>query len=310
MPRFSVLVPTYNRSRYLRHAIDSVLAQTFADFELWVIDDGSTDDTPQLLASYGSRIKVIRQSNQGQEVARNKAAAQAQGEYLAMLDDDDVLTPAAFAAYDQAIRAFASPPLVIGAMTYLRDDQPMPAHALAPHPVEVLKLRDFLSKDVSIASCNSRIVVRKQVFEEVGGYRSNGKGNFRGDDFNLILKLSTYSPCIVVQKPFTVVKRVHSGSISRNLAATADDMLTIVRFEREGIYPGGKQRRKDRQACIGSLSSAYAMRYCWRGGERKTALRLLYGASPMVLAAIQRKISKPFRHAVQPIVLPDDGPVR
>src|ERR1700690_1397179 len=152
--RFSVLMPVYNRARHVSEAIDSLLSQISADDEVFVIDDGSTDETPQVLESYGTRIQSIRQSNQGPEVARNRAAAMAQGEYLVMLDSDDVLLPGALATYRKIIRAFDSPPLIFGAMTYFRDGRPPPASAKAPCPVEVLKYSDYLSKDIPIHMSN------------------------------------------------------------------------------------------------------------------------------------------------------------
>src|ERR1700733_5357754 len=122
--RFSVLIPTYNREEYLRQAIDSVLAQSFTDYEIFVIDDGSTDHTPELLRSYGNRIRVLRQQNQGPEAARNRPAAQASGEYLAFLDSDDLLLPCALEVYDRIIRTLDAPPLVIGSMIYFADPEP------------------------------------------------------------------------------------------------------------------------------------------------------------------------------------------
>lgn len=84
----------YNVARYVRQALDSVLAQTFKDFELLVIDDCSTDDTWQILEEYAAkdnRIRLIKQErNQGLSVSRNRAIAEAQGEYLLMLDGDDL----------------------------------------------------------------------------------------------------------------------------------------------------------------------------------------------------------------------------
>ena len=108
--RFSVVMPVYNRAKYLRQAIDSVLSQTFTDYELIAVDDGSTDDSPEILKSYGNRITVVRQPNQGPEVARNTGAALAQGEYLAFLDSDDIFSPHVLETYDRIIRAFDSPP--------------------------------------------------------------------------------------------------------------------------------------------------------------------------------------------------------
>src|SRR5437773_3781756 len=89
----SVVIPTYNYARYLPEAIDSALAQTHAPLEVIVVDDGSTDDTPRVLAVYGDRIRVIRQANRGPGAARNTGIAAARGEYVGFLDADDVWLP-------------------------------------------------------------------------------------------------------------------------------------------------------------------------------------------------------------------------
>ncbi len=144
--RFSVLVPTYNRQEQTRQAIESVLAQTFASYELLVIDDGSTDGTAQMLASFGERIRALRQANQGPEVARNTAAALAQGEYLVLLDSDDLLIPCALETYDRVIRALDSPPLLIGSMAYFEDGQPVPPGRDDRGKTEVWKCPDYLTQ--------------------------------------------------------------------------------------------------------------------------------------------------------------------
>lgn len=89
----SVIIPTYNRPSLVTEAIDSVLAQTTRDFELIVVDDGSRDETSTTLAAYGDAIRVIRQSNGGVNNARNNAISCARGEYIALLDDDDIWQP-------------------------------------------------------------------------------------------------------------------------------------------------------------------------------------------------------------------------
>lgn len=93
-PRVSVIIPTFNRSAFLRQAIASVQAQTYADFELIVVDDGSTDDTAAAVAGFDDpRIIYVHQENAGRSAARNRAMAQASGEYIAFLDDDDLYLP-------------------------------------------------------------------------------------------------------------------------------------------------------------------------------------------------------------------------
>ncbi|GAB4377680.1 MAG: hypothetical protein Kow00121_27820 [Elainellaceae cyanobacterium] len=92
-PQVSVVIPTYNCDRYLAEAIDSVLAQTYQDFEVIVVDDGSTDGTPQILQRYRNHIRVVRQANQGVAAARNHGIAIAQGRWIAFLDADDSFLP-------------------------------------------------------------------------------------------------------------------------------------------------------------------------------------------------------------------------
>lgn len=89
----SVVIPTYNRWPMLGEAIESVLAQTVAGYELIVVDDGSTDETPERLRDYGSRLAVLTQSRRGVAAARNSGACRASGEYLAFLDSDDLWHP-------------------------------------------------------------------------------------------------------------------------------------------------------------------------------------------------------------------------
>jgi hypothetical protein len=89
MPKISVIIPVWNAMDTAPRAIASVFSQSYADYEVIVVDDGSTDDTPAMLARFGERIRVIRQSNSGASKARNTGVSASTGEYLAFLDDDD-----------------------------------------------------------------------------------------------------------------------------------------------------------------------------------------------------------------------------
>ena len=96
MPKISVIVPVYNVEKYLHECVDSVLAQTFSDFELILIDDGSQDNSGAICDEYAikdKRITVIHQKNQGQAAARNNAIAIARGEWIHFVDSDDLIHP-------------------------------------------------------------------------------------------------------------------------------------------------------------------------------------------------------------------------
>lgn len=92
-PAISVIITSYNYARFIGEAIESVLGQTYQDFEVIVVDDGSTDDTRSVLDRFGDHITCIYQTNQGKSAALNQGIASAQGRYLAFLDSDDCWLP-------------------------------------------------------------------------------------------------------------------------------------------------------------------------------------------------------------------------
>lgn len=304
--RFSVLIPAYNREKYVTEAIDSVLSQTFRDYEVLAVDDGSTDNTLQVLKSYGSRIRVLRQSNQGPEVARNLAAGTAQGKYLVLLDSDDILLPHALATYDRVIRHFESPPVIIGAMTNFGNEPPTNWTQTPQIAPKVIKFTDYLSKDVPLGLSSSRMVVKKSVFEEIGGLRNSTAKTFHLDSLNLILRLGTYGPCIVVREPYTVAYRHHEGNTIRQLKPIANGIHALARSERDGKYPGGKERSLERKALIGSISLSWSVAHCFRRGRILLGCGLLIDTAPMVLVAFANKLRRLSRPRMPEVSIPED----
>ena len=93
-PLVSVIIPAYNAQKYIREALDSVLAQTYSSFEIIVVEDSSTDDTAKIIKSYiDPRVKFVHQEKKGQTAARDEGMRRASGKYLAFLDADDVYLP-------------------------------------------------------------------------------------------------------------------------------------------------------------------------------------------------------------------------
>lgn len=121
-PRISVIIPTYNREGYIADAIDSVLQQTCGDFEVIVVDDGSTDGTRERVAAYGEKVRYIFTSNRGVGHARNLGMAHARGEFLAFLDSDDVLYPYMLELESRLLDLHPDVGLVYGEMSAFDDN--------------------------------------------------------------------------------------------------------------------------------------------------------------------------------------------
>lgn len=304
-PLFSVLIPTYNREQHVRAAIESVLAQTWTDFEVLVTDDGSTDDTPRTLAKFGARIQVIRQANSGPEVARNSAAAHARGEYLVFLDSDDLLFPRALETYARLIQAFDSPAVVIGSMSGFADGTVPRQPLYGSSEIRAVKYPDFLSKEVPIALSNSRIVIRRSLFEEMGGLRTTSPSTFHLDDFNLVLKVGTRGPCVVLLQPDSVAYRMHETNSIHDPRAMIDGILALALAEKNGEYPGGFARRRDRYACIGGIALFWVLQAS-KAGKPGEVLRLIAGTFPMLSATIARKLRLFAGKKIPSVVLPVD----
>lgn len=104
MPTVSVIIATYNRAHYICDAIDSVLAQTYKDYEIIVVDDGSTDNTKEMLDKYNGKIRYTYQANSGVSAARNLGVNLSKGQYLAFLDSDDMWLPEKLEKQMEAIK--------------------------------------------------------------------------------------------------------------------------------------------------------------------------------------------------------------
>ncbi|MEX0666254.1 MAG: glycosyltransferase family A protein [Acidimicrobiia bacterium] len=162
-PAFSVVIPTYNRSSIVPRAISSVLAQTVTDFELIVVDDGSTDDTANVVSAIrDDRIRLRRQQNGGLSAARNAGAQIARGRWLTFLDDDDQALPCWLELFraeraDPASGIVCCGRIVVDAEgAPLRTEEPMP---LGP------------AYDDQVGSfASGTFAVRRELFESVGGY--------------------------------------------------------------------------------------------------------------------------------------------
>ena len=147
MPKVSVIIPVFNGAETIGRALQSVFAQTFTDYEIVVVNDGSTDDTASVLAGYGEKIRVVSQSNRGLSAARNAGIAASQGEYVALLDDDDQWLPEKLALCVPVLDADPDCALVYTGMLKVdADGRPLSGPYGSPRGVESPTMQEMLER--------------------------------------------------------------------------------------------------------------------------------------------------------------------
>lgn len=225
-PQISVVIPAYNCDRYLGVAIDSALAQTQCQVEVIVIDDGSTDQTAQVLKQYGNQIRALAQANGGVAVARNHGIALAQGDWIAFLDADDYFLPGKLAA--QLAVAAANPRLGIVHSGWQRISAKGDLITIVEpwHQVPQLTLESWLRWKPVLPSA---MLFRRDWLEKAGGFDPQFPP---AEDTELVLRLAAMGCEAEWLRQVTVSYRQHADSAmhkglpqARSLAAVIDQFF-------------------------------------------------------------------------------------
>lgn len=194
MPLISVVIPTYNRGYCIARAIESVLKQTMQDYEVIVVDDGSTDDTAEKLQAFADRIAVVQGPHLGVSEARNTGIRRASGEYLAFLDSDDTWFPHKL---ERVMQVFAGEPSIGMVTSNLQLVNPDTGEILGikPQSRPGKTYQEMLIKGSGQAS---GLVVKRQCLELVGLFDSTTDGM---EDYELILRVSKRFPFRHLEEP-------------------------------------------------------------------------------------------------------------
>lgn len=181
MPRVSVILPAYNAADTIGQALESAFAQSFTDYEVIVVDDGSTDRLEAAIAPYRDRVRLIRQRNRGISGAKNAGAAQACGEYVAFLDADDIWMPERLARTVAVLEADPRCVLVsCGAATIDKDGMPSIEYSIGRSANLAPGLAEIVSGQAQIKV--SSILIRRAIFERIGGFDEAAFGRLRGGE--------------------------------------------------------------------------------------------------------------------------------
>lgn len=217
MPKISVIIPTYNRSNYLLEAIGSILNQSSKDFEIIVVDDGSTDNTREVMNKYNRNIRYFYQENKGVSAARNTGAANSKADYILFLDSDDTLALGALKRFGDIISANSSYKIICG--TALKNK------SFRVNNIDFLKTKQWALNDFFESTLRGKVllmgqfVISKTFFNEIGGFKED---LIYGEDWEFLLRLSKSAPLYFIPEVF-VIKG--SNNEPRNYDHKVDKMV-------------------------------------------------------------------------------------
>lgn len=216
MSLISVIIPTYNSGKFLAEAIDSVLCQSYKDFEIIIVDDGSVDNTKIVIEKYLKlpvSIKYIYQENKGPSGARNRGITEAKGEFIAFLDADDIWLPDKLELQIKAMSQSNSIGLVCGRY-YIIDCSGVIVDELSginKYSNREELLNDMLIKNVLGGGQNA--IVRKECFDKVGLFDETMKVS---EDRDLWFRIAKFYDVIILDK-LLFKYRIHINNISKNI---------------------------------------------------------------------------------------------
>ncbi|MDY6952178.1 MAG: glycosyltransferase, partial [Thermodesulfobacteriota bacterium] len=259
MPTVSVVIPSYNRALFLKEAIDSVLAQGFEDFEVIVVDDGSTDTTNALLASC-PRVFVVTQDRLGVSAARNAGIARAAGRFLAFLDSDDLWLPEKLAAQ---IAFFERHPQALICQTeeiWIRDGVRVNPKMRHSKPSGMIFER---SLELCLVS-PSAVMMRRDLIDKVGWFDETLPAC---EDYDLWLRIACRFPIYLIDTPLIIKRGGHQDQLSRQPGLDRYRIYALVKILESP--PKGGLTAVQRKAAVQTLSNKCAIysRGCLKRGR-------------------------------------------
>lgn len=240
----SVLMSVYNSERYIAQAVESILNQTYSNFEFVIIDDGSTDRTPQMLDTYAAndpRIRLIHRENRGIPKTRNELLALAQGELIAVMDSDDIALPNRLAAQVAFLQAHPTVVWVGGAFELIdHENRYLTCIGMPTSNAEIQRLLE----EGHTSFLHPGAMIRKSAIQLVGGY---DEALSTAHDLDLWLKLSEVGELANLDQP-VVQYRIHPDSIcDRNQDKVLHEVQTA--FDRAWQRRGMTTRFQATKVC-------------------------------------------------------------
>jgi glycosyltransferase involved in cell wall biosynthesis len=234
-PRVSVIIPTYNRARIIEEAVDSVLAQDYKDFELIIVDDGSTDNTSEVLAPYGNEASILFQENKGVSAARNRGIAEASGMLIAFLDSDDLWLPQKLSAQ---VEFFNQKPEALICQT----EEVWVRNGIRVNPGRRHKKPSGMIFEPSLKLClvsPSAVMIRRELLDRTGGFDETLPAC---EDYDLWLRISCRVPVYLIETPLIIKRGGHDDQLSKGTGLDKFRIKAIEKIINTGILSEDQYR--------------------------------------------------------------------
>lgn len=265
-PKVSVIVPAYNVSKYIPEALASLEKQTFSDFEVLVVDDGSTDDTVAVVQKFcqrDNRFSLLQKPNGGLSSARNYGIRHAKGEYIALLDGDDIYHRDKIATHVARLYDKPDVGVVYSASRTIRDDGKPTFISLSGKPVHSNPLLALLCKN--FVGHGSNAVFRRCLIDEVGGFDENLRS---WEDVDLWLRIAAMQKWrFFREKRVLCYYRVRPSGLSFNLVQMRNSGTIVI----ETAYQRSPELIKPMLPTVYAYMYRYLSRLCLQGGDMQTA---------------------------------------
>lgn len=221
MISISVVIPAWNAARYIGAALDSVLSQSVAPDEIIVVNDGSTDDTPECVRRFGSQVRLIEQANAGAAAGRNRGIAEANGEAVALLDADDLMAPRRLELQGALLLRHPDCAIALGKQrTFHSEQQPTALDEGTADP-----------QAVRAGYVPSAAMVRTSAFAVVGPFDPALR---IGDFLEWIKRAQARGAPIRQMEEVVAYRRLHEGSLSRSAGAQYANLVHALRKKTGG----------------------------------------------------------------------------
>jgi glycosyltransferase involved in cell wall biosynthesis len=276
MPTVSVILPTYNRGHLLMEAVQSVVAQTWADWELIIVDDGSTDDSLSSVAALGDqRIRTITIPHSGSPArARNVGVAAARGEWVAFLDSDDLWLPLKLERQLAALRADAAAQWSTTGFAFI-DENGAPTHQRSGKPYEAYSgwIFDRMLTGDSVVTTPA-VMARRTFICDVGEFDESLMSR---EDLDLMLRMALNAPIAAVVEPLTLVREHPGRTTKASSVAHLLEQNARVYTKAAAMVASPKQRTACRR--LSARNRIEKARVLSRRGQHRDALIAIVAAA-------------------------------